>query len=138
MEPIRAYVAENGITPPPRAGEAKPRAAKPAKPAAGTRAREVGAAFAAGETLEQLARRYGVTETTVLRNLQDCQAAGEALPPERLLAECLLSQADQTRVLALLREAGQDLLGPINAALGGAIPYRELHLLRLYHRCPTE
>ena len=41
----------------------------------------------------------------------------------------------QEQVLSLFEQAGQDLLGPLNATLGGAVPYRELHLLRLYRRC---
>jgi ATP-dependent DNA helicase RecQ len=134
LELIRAYVEERGVTP-----VEKPRPEPRAEPAsstrapAGTRAREMGEAFQSGLGLAELQERFKVVEGTVIQNLSRYQDAGGELDPDRVLAECHLDESSRARVLELLEESG-GLLGPVFAALGGEVPYRELHLIRMYRR----
>jgi len=37
--------------------------------------------------------------------------------------------------LAVFHQLGHEWLGPVHDALGGSVPYEELHLLRLYLKC---
>lgn len=134
LELIRGYVSEQGITPPPRPGAPRSAPAPVAVSSAGTRAQEVGDAFQAGASLAELMERFAVTENTIITNLQRYADGGGVLNPERLRAECRMSPAEQEQALQLFDTAEQGYLAPIRAALGGEVPYRDLHLLRLYHR----
>jgi ATP-dependent DNA helicase RecQ len=126
LEAIRRHVEEHGITPAP-----VPPAPSP-ESGAGHRAREVGEAFREGADLAALRERWGVTTETLVRHLLAYLRAGGALDAGRLLAECRLPAPQRARVMALFDELGDERLGPVFAALHGAVPYLELHLLRLY------
>ncbi|MEK7684175.1 MAG: DNA helicase RecQ [Verrucomicrobiota bacterium] len=92
---------------------------------------EIGEAFAAGQSLDELAARFGVKRETVVQNLQRFCDAGHRLDSNRLLQSSTLSLADRERVLAAFARLGHERLAPIHEALGGAVPYEQLHLLRL-------
>lgn len=129
LETIRAYCAEHGLTerPQPIGGVAALDQPK-------RRWEEVGELFAAGHAIGEIAALFGVKRGTVIAHLATWQAAGRPLDAGRMRAVSSLSAADQARVLATMAELGPDRLSPIFEALGGAIPYNELHLLRIcYH-----
>jgi len=46
-----------------------------------------------------------------------------------------LSPKGREGVLAVFSQLGHEALGPVHDALGGSVPYEELHLLRLCLKC---
>jgi ATP-dependent DNA helicase RecQ len=125
---IRAYVEENDVAPP----EIGP--AAPPRPKVGRSARRTGKAFRGGATLSQIAASQQITEATVLSHLQEYQAAGGELDPDRLLAECRAGPEEQACALAHFGTVAGDSLSSIREALGGKVDYRDLRLLRMVHR----
>lgn len=130
---IREYCEARGLT--------SKRTAQPEtsrfiiRPVVKRRFQEVGELFAAGESIEAIAERYNVVTSTVIQHLQRYFESGARLDPERLFASSRLAEADRNRVLAAFEQLGLERLAPIHEALGRAISYDELHLLRLYLRC---
>ena len=61
--------------------------------------------------------------------------SGGTLDPERVLAASYLPEAERARVLSAFERHGHVRLSPIHEALSEAVPYEELHLLRLYLLC---
>ena len=96
---------------------------------------EVGEAFAAGQSLDELAARHAVKRGTILQHLQRFCDAGHRLEADRVLACSTLSPEARERALAVFSELGHEWLGPIHDALDASVPYEELHLLRLYLTC---
>jgi ATP-dependent DNA helicase RecQ len=93
---------------------------------------EVGQLFNMGQTIQEIAARYGVTRGTIGQHLTRYLQEGGRLDPDRLLACSSLSELDRERTLQAFSSFGTARLAPIYEALSGAIPYEELHLLRLY------
>jgi len=104
-------------------------------PSTGRRFHEVGALFNSGQTLQQIADRYQGKTETVVQNLHRFVTAGGQLDPEQVLRQSTLTSVERDQVLAEFERLGNERLAPIHEALGGAISYAELHLLRLYLRC---
>lgn len=96
---------------------------------------EVGEAFAAGRSLDELAARYAVKRGTILQNLQRYCDAGNRLDANRVLQCSRLSPDERAPALAVFNRLGHERVGPVHEALRGSVPYEELHLLRLYLRC---
>ena len=70
----------------------------------------------------------------VVNNLwESFRLHGETYAADPLLAESTLAPEDRGRVLAALEALGVERLRPVFEALGEAVPYDELHLLRLYY-----
>lgn len=130
-EAIRAHVAEHGIT----EFQPAPAPPPPSAPTRGKRAQEVGTAFTEGATIPDLQEKWGVTVDTILGHLYTYVRTGGRLDPDRLLAECTLSDEMRDRVLATFRELGHAQLGPVYAELHGRVAYPDLHLLRVYRLC---
>jgi ATP-dependent DNA helicase RecQ len=63
--------------------------------------------------------------------------AGHRLDADRVMRCSTLSPKGRERVLAVFSQLGHEALGPVHDALGGSVPYEELHLLRLYLKCQT-
>ncbi len=99
---------------------------------------EVGEAFAAGQSISELAERFGVKQGTILQNLQRWHDAGHPLDANRLLQCSRLPPQERERALAQFRRLGHRQLSPVYDALGGQVAYDELHLLRLYLMCQTQ
>jgi ATP-dependent DNA helicase RecQ len=137
MEAIRAYCAEKGLA------ERRKTSAGSSGQQASTRIggdrrprwQEVGEAFAAGQTVEQLMALYNVKLGTIAAHLGRYVQSGDTLDPARVLALSKLTEEDRARVLKLMAEMGHERLSPIFEALGGAISYDELHVMRTYHLC---
>jgi superfamily II DNA helicase RecQ len=96
---------------------------------------EVGELFQSGLTLDDIAERYSVQRETVVANLHRFHRGGGQIDPARLLLCSRLGEAERRRVLETFDRLGLERLGPIHDALGGAVGYDELHLLRLYAVC---
>jgi ATP-dependent DNA helicase RecQ len=130
---IRGYCAEHGLAEKPRPPEARPRSHERTR--SGGRSQEVGELFAAGSTVEDLCARYGVVRNTIVNHLIRYVQNGGRLDAGRVLALSRLQPDEQARALAAFAACGPERLTPVYEALGRAIPYDELHLLRLYLRC---
>ncbi len=132
---IRDYCAERGLQerPAPAAAPVQVRPQTANGVVRGSRTDEVGALFAAGRTLEELQALYGVTRGTIVQHLARCVYAGQRFDSERLRALSALPAEDQTRVLAAFAEHGAEQLRPIFDEFEGAIPYEELHIMRMVY-----
>jgi len=129
LETIRAYCAEHGLAERPRPTGGAAAADRPKR-----RWEEVGELFAAGHSIAEIAALFAVKPGTVIAHLGAWQAAGQPLDARRVREISTLSAEDQARVLATMAELGPERLSPIFEALGGTIPYDELHLMRIcYH-----
>lgn len=95
---------------------------------------EVGEAFAAGESLDALANRFGVKRATVVQHLRRFIESGGELDSARLLDCSRLDQQARERALSAFEKHGIERLAPIHEALGGSATYDDLHLLRLWLR----
>jgi ATP-dependent DNA helicase RecQ len=102
------------------------------RPATRHRFQEIGELFAAGQSLEQVARHFDILPETVIQHLCRFHEAGGTLDPERLLAASRLPGPERARVLSAFERLGHERLAPVYEALSRAVPYQELHLLRLY------
>ncbi len=101
------------------------------------RAAEIAKLFLSGRTIQQSAAALQIKPATVLENLYRFQLAGGRLDPERILGESKLRVSQQAQVFEAFQRLGIERLAPIFQALGGVVPYEELHLLRLYWACRT-
>jgi ATP-dependent DNA helicase RecQ len=98
----------------------------------------VGEAFAAGQTIEQLMALYDVKQSTIAAHLSQYVRSGGTLDAGRILALSKLTQEEQARVLEMMSELGPERLSPIFEALGGAVSYEELHVMRTYYSSASQ
>jgi ATP-dependent DNA helicase RecQ len=133
LEAIRSYSKSRGMA---IGATAPATSSKPIiRPVTRRRFHEVGKLFAAGQDVDDIARRYEVTRATVVQNLQRFFKSGGQLEPERVLAASRLSEPDRASVLGAFDRLGLERLAPVHNALSAPIAYEELHLLRLYLLC---
>ncbi|MFZ2360200.1 MAG: DNA helicase RecQ [Anaerolineae bacterium] len=126
---LRAYCAAHGL-----AERSKtPHAPMLSDGLAKRRFAEVGELFAAGHSVAQLQAQYGVQRSTIMGHLIRFNQEGGAVDSERVLAASALTPEQQARVLALFDELGAQYLNPVFEALGGTIPYEELHVMRVVY-----
>jgi ATP-dependent DNA helicase RecQ len=133
LKVIRDHCAARNLPPP-----APPNAAEPEPMhwlTVRRRHEEIGDAFAAGATLDELASRFGIKRETVVQNLARYAESGGKLDAGRLLGHSRLATAERERVLGEFARLGLERLAPVREALGGVVPYEELHLLRLCALC---
>ncbi len=105
------------------------------RPATRRRFQEIGQLFAAGQSPQQIAQHYDILPETVIQNLRQFHDAGGTIDPERVLAASRLAEPERARVLSTFERLGHGRLAPVYEALSRAVPYEELHLLRLYLLC---
>ena len=126
---IKEYCRENKI-------EEKYKTPMREKDDAGRRYMAVGEAYNAGESLENLMARYGVTADTVLNHLARFIMAGNPLrSAEDLIALSKLTPDQQQKVFIAFDELGSDMLKPVHEKLNATINYDELKILRLCYLC---
>jgi ATP-dependent DNA helicase RecQ len=101
----------------------------------GARAVQIGKLFADGQTLQQIAASFQIQPETVVNHLYGFHQSGGAVNPARVLRESAVEPSQQERVFETFKHLGAERLGPVFHGLGGAVPYKELHLLRLYWFC---
>jgi ATP-dependent DNA helicase RecQ len=106
------------------------------KESTGGRSIAVGEAYNAGETIEALMVRYGVSADTILNHLTKFMAAGNSLRSSGdLISLSKLSPDQQQKVFQAFDELGADMLKPIHEKLNATINYDELKILRLCYLC---
>jgi ATP-dependent DNA helicase RecQ len=140
LEVIRTYCSGKGYAERVKRGEASARQHTLTNPDEERRPRwrEVGEAFAAGQTVEELMALYNVKQSTVAAHLGQYIRSGGTLDPARILAMSKLSKEEQERVLKLMTELGPERLSPIFEVLGGAISYEALHVMRTYYSSASQ
>ena len=128
---IRDYCRENGLT---EKAKGRPIASSVSRPTndGRTRREELTDRFRQGQSVSELAEMFDVQRKTVINNLWESVKNGETIPVDSLLAESVLSQEEQARVLGVFGEIGAERLRPVYDALQETVPFEELHLLRLY------
>jgi len=99
------------------------------------RMNQIALLFEQGQTVEQIAADYKIKSETVIRHLQRFQSSGGTLDPSKVLSESKLEISEQARVFEAFQRIGPERLGEVYHALAGAVPYQELHMLRLYWFC---
>ena len=134
LKVLRAYSEEHNVTWQPVAKTVAPRG--PVVSGNGKRRfEEVGERFAAGESMNDLRASYGVTRSTIINHLNKYVQAGHRLEPDVLRAQSTLDESAQQAVLDAFAELQTDYLAPVFEALNGAVPYEELHIMRLVRAC---
>ncbi len=99
------------------------------------RSAEMARLFVDGQPIEQIAAAFQIQPGTVVQHLYRFHAAGGKLDRERVLGESKLQLSQRARVFEAFQRLGGHRLAPVFEALGGAVPYEELQLLRLYWVC---
>jgi hypothetical protein len=96
----------------------------------------VGEAYNAGESVENLMRRYDVSADTILNHLARFIMAGNPLrTAQDLLALSKLSPDAQLKVFAAFDEMGSDILKLVYDKFNGTVNYDELRIIRLCYLC---
>jgi ATP-dependent DNA helicase RecQ len=132
LKEIRDYCSAQGTAPSPPPDSAATRCKTTERMTGRRRQEEIGEAFAAGESLETLARRLNLKRTTVLEHLERFVEAGGKADGLQLLSCSRLGKPERERVLRAFKQHGTERLGPIYRALGGSVSYEELRLVRLW------
>jgi ATP-dependent DNA helicase RecQ len=105
------------------------------RPQTGRRYQEIGALFAAGNSVDSIASRFNIMLGTVISHLETYVQSGAQLDAERILELSGLNAPDRSLALAAFERLGLERLAPVHGALSGAISYEELRILRLFLRC---
>ena len=96
----------------------------------------VGEAYNAGESIQNLMKRYDVSADTILNHLARFIMAGNPLrSAEDLIALSNLSPDQQLAVFKAFDILGSDMLKPVYDKLNGTVNYDELKILRLCYLC---
>lgn len=135
LQAIREYCEPRGLKPRPMPGAApeSPGKEQSTRWLTGEKRRheQVGEMFQSGRSLDDIAREFSVKRGTILKHLSVWAQEGNGLDTRRLLESSALAESERDRVFAVFTELGCEWLGPVHEALGGAVAYDELHLLRL-------
>ncbi|NJN81917.1 MAG: RecQ family ATP-dependent DNA helicase [Caldilineaceae bacterium] len=129
---IRAYCEENSIPPAKQWSPPTPMGGNPDGKV--RRFQEVGELFVAGHSIADLQEMYGVKQSTIIGHLVKYQMAGGAVDADRVLAVSVATPAERVAVFGHFDELGAVQLSPVFEALGGAVAYEELHVLRLVYQ----
>jgi ATP-dependent DNA helicase RecQ len=126
---IKEYCRENRI-------EEKYKTPTREKNDAGRRYMAVGDAYNAGESIQNLMKRYDVAADTILNHLARYIMAGNPLrSAEDLIALSNLNPDRQMEVFKAFDMLGSDMLKPVHEKLSGTVNYDELKILRLCYLC---
>ena len=103
---------------------------------AGRRYVTVGEAYNAGESIQDLMKRYEVSADTILNHLARFIMTGNPLrSAEDLIALSNLNPDQQMAVFKAFDILGSDMLKPVYDKLNGTVNYDELRILRLCYLC---
>jgi ATP-dependent DNA helicase RecQ len=132
LEVIIAYCQKKGLA-------EKPRETRRAKSDSGGRTVAVAEAYNAGESVEDLMKRYRVTAGTILDHLTRYLTAGNRLRNgSDLQALSSASPDEQGAAFAAFDELGTAFLKPAFDRLEGKIDYDELKILRMLYLIASE
>jgi ATP-dependent DNA helicase RecQ len=93
----------------------------------------VGEAFNAGASIQELMRRFGVTQGTILKHLSSCIQEGFALRSNEFLELPDLPGGVLSEVMQAFQALGPGTLKPVYDQLNGRVNYDDLRLLRLHY-----
>ena len=127
LDVIRAYSEKHGL-------KEKQKEAPREKSDSNRRYVIVAEAYNAGDTVDDLMRRYGVAVGTILDHLSRYLAAGNALRKDSNLQSLTSATPDQQQaVFAAFDELSSTYLKPIYDKMNGALNYDDLKILRLLY-----
>lgn len=127
LEIIKAYSEKHGL-------KEKQKEAPREKSDSNRRYVIVAEAFNAGDAVDDLMRRYGVTVGTILDHLSRYLAAGNALRKDSDLQSLSSATPDQQQaVFTAFDELSPTYLKPIFDKMNGALNYDDLKILRLLY-----
>ena len=127
LDVIRAYSEKHGL-------KEKRKEAPREKSDSNRRYVIVAEAYNAGDTVDDLMRRYGVAVGTILDHLSRYLAAGNALRKDSDLQSLTSATPDQQQaVFAAFNELSSTYLKPIYDKMNGALNYDDLKILRLLY-----
>ncbi len=126
---IRTYCREMGLV---ERVKAAPVAITRVASGGHTRREEVLDLYRCGTGVAEIAEMFAIQPKTVINHLWEAVQAGESIGAEPLLPLCTLPAEQQERTLRTFAELGTGALRPVYDALGEAVPWDELHILRLY------
>lgn len=129
---IRAYCQENEITEKPKAA-APPPPISPSRPRGLGRTEEIAEMYNSGHSVPEIAEAEVIQVSTVLNHLWKYGQQGGKLRIDGLLELSELTTDEQQRVLDAFAEQGTEYLRPVFEALGEAISYDELRIVRLHY-----
>jgi len=91
-------------------------------------------AFEMGNSVAELARSLKVKENTIYSHLYKYAQTGIKMEkPQRLIDEAKLSEDQVQNGIAAFDEHGSGRLKPVYEAMGEALSYEQLHLLRVFY-----
>jgi ATP-dependent DNA helicase RecQ len=135
LELIREYSQKHNIPEKPR--PAAPR--REPKNEAGQRTTQIGEAYNAGESVQDLMARHGITVGTILDHLVKYSTAGHPLRKnDEILGMTNIGPMLQKAVFEAFTETGTDYLKPAYDHLNGAVSYDDLKILRLAYLSRSE
>ncbi|WP_084184742.1 DNA helicase RecQ [Desulfonatronum thiodismutans] len=127
---IREYCAERGIAE--QSPPAHPPVPRKQTEGLGARTLEVLALHEQGRTIAQLCETFSVKPATIINHLWQALQAGRPVRGDTLANQIPLPPDTLDQALNAFAEHGAERLRPIFDALGGAVSYDDLHLIRLY------
>ena len=95
--------------------------------------RRIFEAYQAGQSIDDLAREYGVKLSTIINHLYLYLREGNLLRADGILNHTTVSDAQQQQILEAFQTLGTDFLSPVFKAANRAVNYDDLHILRLYY-----
>jgi ATP-dependent DNA helicase RecQ len=100
----------------------------------GSKTKEVVQRFENGESVADLSRSLKVKGNTIYTHLYKYAQLGNKLnKAERLIDEAKLNESQVSEAMLAFEANGSERLKPVFEALGEAINYEQLHLLRVYY-----
>jgi ATP-dependent DNA helicase RecQ len=131
---IRKYCQDRNLEEKPRQIERQ--AFHSSRPELSGRAVQVGEAFNAGRTIQQLAAELQVQPDTIMQHLINYALEGSPMRQSgEFLALSRLPPEQQVAALEAFKKLGAERLKPVFEELGGMISYDELKILRLHYLC---
>ncbi len=127
---ISEYCREKGYGEKARTADAALPFNSPPRPS--PRREEITNLYRRGHTMGAIAEMFNIKLGTVANHLWESVRDGVQIDAEPLLVDSKLTPDEQTRVLRVFEELGVERLRPVFDAFQEAVPYEELHLLRLY------
>lgn len=93
----------------------------------------IGEAYNAGQSIPQVAERFGIQQKTVVRHLYTFQQEGFPLRPDGFLPLLNLPQPLLDSALEVFAELGCDYLRPVFEALREQVSFDDLQVIRLFY-----